>query len=191
MTALKINLDMIRASFPPEQGEVQQKLAEAVDTTDQTMEQIRRLAHGLHPPVLDKFGLGPAIEGLCDDFSGKTHLDIHAHLDPLPSLDDQMAISLYRVLQEALTNVVKHAEATMVEVALIHDGEFIELSVRDDGQGFVPAVERAISPSGMGLAGMQERVELVGGELRLRSTPGLGTRIMVRVPHQREKGDKA
>jgi PAS domain S-box-containing protein len=191
LTALKINLDMIRASLPPEQEEVQQKLAEAVDTADQTMEKIRRLAHGLHPPVLDKFGLRPAIEGLCDDFASKTHLDIQAHVDPLPSLDDQLAISLYRVLQEALTNVVKHADATGVDVALIHEGNSIELSVSDDGQGFVPAVEKVISPGGMGLAGMQERVELLGGELYVDSRPGQGTRIVVRVPHQGEKGDEA
>ncbi len=191
LTALKINLDMIRASFPPDQAEVQQKLAEAVDTTDQTMEQIRRLAHGLHPPVLDKFGLGPAIEGLCDDFAGKTHLDIQAQVGPLPTLDDQLAISLYRVLQEALTNVVKHAEAHRIEVALSDEGDSIELSVSDDGQGFVPAFERVISPSGMGLAGMQERVELLGGELQVDSTPGQGTQIVARVPHQRKKGEAA
>jgi signal transduction histidine kinase len=168
---------------------VRQKLTEVVDTADQTMERIRRLAHGLHPPVLDKFGLGPAAEGLCDDFVSKTHLDIQFRDKPLPSLGEQSAISLYRVLQEALTNVVKHADATVVKVTLAHEDDWIVLSVSDNGQGFTVFEETAISPGGMGLAGIQERVELLDGQLYIDSAPGQGTRIIVRVPYQDGEGE--
>jgi signal transduction histidine kinase len=187
LTALKINLAMIQAGLPEELSDKRQQLAEAVETTDRTMEQIRRLAHGLHPPVLDKFGLGAAAEGLCDDFAARTPLQVELKLEPLPPLDDQCAISLYRVLQEGLTNAARHAEAETVGVTLGQENGVITLAINDDGRGFDPGDGGAAAQSGMGLAGMQERIELLGGRLEIDSAPGRGTRILARVPVQRQE----
>jgi signal transduction histidine kinase len=182
LTALKITLGMLKVSLAAEHPDVARQLAEAVETTDQTMEQIRRLAHGLHPLVLDKLGLGAAAEALCADFVRQTDLDVQTNIEALPQLDEQSAISLYRVLQEALTNAARHAEASVIMVRLALEGQSLVLAVSDNGRGF-EATELTNNPhSGLGLAGMQERVELLGGQLGIDAAPGHGTRIIARIP---------
>ncbi|MDX1616494.1 MAG: ATP-binding protein, partial [Candidatus Promineifilaceae bacterium] len=103
---------------------------------------------------------------------------------PLPSLSDQAAISLYRILQEALTNAIKHAAANSVTVSLKHEDERIELVITDDGQGFEQGSDAMPSESGLGLTGMLERAEMLGGVLHIDSQPGKGTRIIADIPYQ-------
>lgn len=186
LTSLKINLDLMRRSLPDRAEEISRQLIAAADLTNKTMEQIRLLAHALRPPVLDTFGLNASLEGLCADFARRTQLIIHYHGTDLPPLADSASISFYRFLQEALTNTAKHANAHQIEVNLTYTTltHHVCLSITDDGDGFIPARGPFLthSSSGLGLAGMQERFELLGGQVTLESQPGQGTRVTACVP---------
>ncbi|MEI2611019.1 MAG: GAF domain-containing protein [Candidatus Promineifilaceae bacterium] len=186
LTALKINLNLIRYSLPAGVEGISEQLVEATDVINQTMEQIRFLAHALRPPVLDMFGLNTSLEGLCVDFARRTQLIIHYNGTVLPSLPDSAAISLYRFLQEALTNTAKHAQAREIIVTLTHTAltHRIQLTIADDGVGFDQTRFAHFAPtnSGLGLIGMQERFELLGGQVLIESQPGQGTRVTACVP---------
>jgi signal transduction histidine kinase len=179
LTALKISLDLIQSDLPVETGSLRQRLGEAVALTETTMEQIRLLAYGLRPPALDAVGLNYTLEGLCRDFAERTQLSIDYAGAELPALPEAANICLYRFLQEALTNVAKHAHANHVRVAVRCDAETISLSVEDDGQGFEV---QAKALAGIGLLGMQERIELLGGRLEIESWLGQGTRLTAYIP---------
>jgi signal transduction histidine kinase/DNA-binding response OmpR family regulator len=179
LTALKISLDLIRSDLPVEAASLRQRLSEAIVLTETTMEQVRLLAHGLRPPALDTVGLNYTLEGLCLDFAERTQLSIDYADAELPVLPEVVNICLYRLLQEALTNVAKHAHANRVWAALRCNGEMVGLSVEDDGQGFDV---RARMSAGIGLLGMQERIELLGGQLEIESRLDQGTRLTARVP---------
>ncbi|MGA9351020.1 MAG: GAF domain-containing sensor histidine kinase, partial [Anaerolineae bacterium] len=182
LTALKISLDLIQSDLPVEAGSLRQRLGEAVGLTETTMEQIRLLAYGLRPPALDAVGLSYTLEGLCRDFAERTQLSIDYAGAELPVLPEAANICLYRFLQEALTNVAKHAYANQVRVMLYCDAEMVSLAVEDDGQGF--EVQARMS-AGIGLLGMQERIELLGGQLEIESRPGQGTCLTARIPLQK------
>ena len=182
LTALKISLDLIQSDLPVEAGSLRQRLGEAVALTETTMEQIRLLAYGLRPPALDAVGLSYTLEGLCRDFAERTQLSIDYAGAGLPVLSEAVNICLYRFLQEALTNVAKHACGNQVWVALRCDAEAVNLSVKDDGRGFD---KLAKTPGGIGLLGMHERLELLGGQLEIESWPGQGTCLTARIPLQK------
>jgi len=184
LTALKISLGLIHSDMPLEYGPLRNRLAEAVDLTDATMEKIRLLARGLRPPELDAVGLNGTLEGYCREFADRTSLPIAYRGEETLPLTDTVNISFYRFLQEALTNVAKHAQASKVRVKLSQGPGMVNLSVVDDGQGFAPQA-RTLDPtksSGIGLLGMQERFELLGGRLEVKSRPGRGTRLVAHVP---------
>jgi two-component system NarL family sensor kinase len=132
---------------------------------------------GLRPPVLDDLGLAPALESLARSLGGD--FDVVLHLEPLRA-PGHLETALYRVAQEALQNVVKHAQASLVRLELHQDASGIQLTVADDGQGFDLEASRA--PVHYGLRSIAERVELVGGTLTLESTPGRGTTLRVNLP---------
>lgn len=186
LTALKISLELIRLDLPAELEDLRQRLSGVVNLTDTTMEQIRALAHALRPPALDTVGLNPTLEGLCRDFADRTRLAIDYRGADISGLPDPVNISLYRVLQEALTNIAKHAGAKQVQVALRDEGQAVSLTVTDNGQGFDPrAVLTGNSrPAGIGLMGMQERLQILGGRLIIESTPEKGTRLEARIPRE-------
>ena len=145
---------------------------------------IRRLAQDLRPPILDALGLNQAIQTYCAKFTERTQLPVTLEIEPaLPALPDVYKVTLYRVLQEALTNVAKHAQAKRVWVALDLDDDFIHLTIQDNGRGLPSNGDRG---SGIGLTGMHERLSLVGGKLLLRSTAESGTIITASVPIKKE-----
>jgi signal transduction histidine kinase len=187
LTALKISLELIQASIPGIPGDltaVRDSLNDAIDLTDETMESIRRLAHNLRPPVLDRFGLDASLEGLCRDFAERIQIPISYRGTELPPLPDALATSLYRFVQEGLTNAAKHANADQIEVNLSCENGRLRLQVADDGQGFhVRRQQRQVSQgNGMGLMGMVERLMLLGGRLVIDSNPGAGTRLTAVIP---------
>lgn len=191
LTALKIGQELIQADLPAESGSLYQRLAEAIALTDTTMEQMRLLAQDLRPPALDAVGLGPALEGFCRDFARRTQLSIDYLGAELPVLPEAINISLYRFLQEALTNVAKHARADQVRVALSYDAATVRLSVEDDGQGFDKQAVLSASGQptgvGLGLLGTQERLDLLGGWLEVESHLGQGTRLTAHIPCEEAK----
>jgi signal transduction histidine kinase len=184
LTALKISLQLTQQDLPAELRSLCQRLDDAVALITTTMEQIRLLAQDLRPPALDAAGLDPTLEGFCSDFAQRTRLTVdYLGLEP-PRLPEAVNVCLYRFLQEALTNVAKHACANQVCVALRHDAETVSLSVEDDGRGFDNQARLSVSgwPMGIGLLGMQERIESLGGRLEIESRPGQGTRLMAYLP---------
>jgi signal transduction histidine kinase len=181
LTALRLSLDLIGEDLPPECGSLRQRVGDAADLTAATMNRIRTIVQDLRPPALDALGLNPALEEACRDFGQRTKLTIGYSGAVVPALPDEINISLYRFLQEALTNVARHAKATRVEVALDCDAETVSLSVEDDGRGFDPQASPE-APGGIGLLGMRERVESLGGRLDLRSEPGRGTLLVTNIP---------
>jgi signal transduction histidine kinase len=149
----------------------------------QTVDNVGRLARGLHPAVLDDRGLAAAARRHVNDFAKSFGIAVDLRVErgvsrrPSPLVQTTM----YRILQEALTNVARHARAKVVGVVLRHEGTMLELVIRDDGVGFdsAAALKRA---SGLGLHGMQERVALLGGSVEIASRPGQGTMIRARIP---------
>jgi PAS domain S-box-containing protein len=185
LTALKISLELIRADLPPEATALQERLKEAADLARETMEKIRLLAHNLRPPELDAVGLDPVLEDLCQEFAHRTQIAIDYRGTSLPDLPDEITIAFYRILQEALTNVAKHANADKIWVALDYDADYIRLSVRDNGRGFNEShVLSHPSHSGIGLVGMRERLELLGGRLEIETLPGQSTRLVAYIPRK-------
>jgi len=179
LTTLKISLDLIQADLPVEAAPLRPRLGQAMVLTDTTLDQIRLLARDLRPPALDAAGLNPTLEGLCLDFAQRTGLSVEYVGAEPPLLPEGADICLYRFLQEALTNVAKHAHASRVWVVLGGDAETVSLSVEDDGQGF--EVQARMS-KGIGLLGMRERLGLLGGQLEIESQPGQGARLTAYVP---------
>jgi two-component system, cell cycle response regulator len=147
---------------------------------------LRRLMAALRPPVLDERGLTLALRDLLEAFERRTAIDCTLQGDSRIRVEPDIETVLYRVVQEALTNVAKHAHATHVWVYLRVDDDRVDLQVNDDGIGFDATRVNGLVGSGhFGLAGMRERVEIAGGTHRLQSTPGCGTAIRVRLPRRR------
>ena len=141
---------------------------------------IRTLARDLRPPVLDTLGLKVAMQTYCTEFTRRTHLPVIFEADTsLPQFPDVYNITLYRVLQEALTNIIKHAQASQVWVDLSAEDDFVNLTVQDNGIGFS---EEESKSNGIGLTGLRERITIAGGTLNINSAPKLGTILSAQFP---------
>jgi signal transduction histidine kinase len=182
LTAVKIQLESLveACALPPAAA----RLGAAISSVDQAMERVRDLALALRPSVLDDLGLPAALRWYVDRFARASGLEAHLALQPLPRLDHAVETACFRVTQEALTNVARHAQAQRIWVELQRTGDELELRVRDDGVGFDVGEAGARSAVGaaMGLLGMKERSALVGGSLQVNSQPGAGTEIVARYP---------
>lgn len=188
LTALKIKLTLIRSSLPEQLNETREQLDGAIELTSETMDRIRSLAHDLRPPALDAVGINQAMEDFCQRVSKHTGLRVEYSGVDLEDLPGYYEISLYRVLQEALTNVIKHSQASQAKIKLSVEEDQIFLEIADNGDGFSPPT----SPNkgeitGLGLLGITERIEALGGTLELTSYPQQGTTLLVQVP-RRGKG---
>lgn len=150
----------------------------------QLLGDLRQVCIELRPPMLDALGLGAALRALAQDWSAQSGVEMRLELPPdatLRPLPDEVAVNLYRVVQEALSNVTRHAEARQVTTQLAWEDSCLILTVHDDGRGFVvPAAFQGLAAQGhFGLVSMQERVELIGGTLTVESAPGQGTTVRV------------
>jgi signal transduction histidine kinase len=192
LTVLKINLHNARRLVAGTDAAAE-VFRDSVSLVEQTLQQIRNLSLDLRPPLLDAAGLPAALRWYLDRQAERTGLAIHFDADPPDAqLPPALGIVCFRVVQEALTNVLRHAQARRVDVELWQAAAAVRLLIRDDGVGFDvgAAWERAARGTSLGLLGMQERVSLVGGELDVTSTPGQGTqvRIFIPLPRQRSEG---
>jgi two-component system, NarL family, sensor histidine kinase UhpB len=177
LTAILLRLEALAQSAPGRAEE----LAELKRLVNQAMAELLNLARQLRPAALDDHGLVPAIEAQLEGFAARTGVEARFETRGDPSsLDDDRQTAIYRVAQEALANVGRHSSARSVEVELAAlESGGAQLQVRDDGSGFDPAHRRN---GGLGLEGMAERARLVGGELDVRSAPGAGTQVTLRIP---------
>jgi signal transduction histidine kinase len=160
-------------------SQISPKISELQSIVDDTIDVVRHVATRLRPVVLD-FGLVPAIEWLADDFSNRWEIDCQVKIHGEIDFSHPIAATLFRVVQESLTNIAKHASATCVVIALSGTNEAISLQVMDDGHGFDPLVVR--QKPGFGLLGMRERVFMLGGTLFIKSAVGEGTRVVINIP---------
>lgn len=182
LTAIRINLQLMVQLAEPD-SKVAKMAARTLTIVDATLEEIRRAVSMLGPAILDDVGLVAAIERLCDDFE-REDLEISRELEvPEGGLSAALESVCYRVIQEALTNAARHACASELRVVLRVEPAHIVLEVQDNGRGFVPG-ERGEGSGGRGLVGMRERVELLGGNLRIDTAPGSGTAIRVELPRR-------
>jgi two-component system, NarL family, sensor histidine kinase UhpB len=176
LTAILLRLEALAQETPPERSS---EVVELKRLVNQAMDELLNLARQLRPSALDDHGLVPALETQLKRFSARTGIEARLDAGGEPDvLADVVQTAVYRVAQEALTNVTRHAGATVVELAVAEEDGGVELRVSDDGSGFDPAVRG----TGLGLVGMAERARLVGGDLDVRSAPGSGTTITLRVP---------
>jgi signal transduction histidine kinase len=188
LTALKIDLELIKSDIAKDATELQERLSNAIDLIDVTMERLRSLAQGLRPPALDMAGLNVTLEDYCQDFASRTFIEVTYEGTELPELIDVTKITLYRFLQEALTNVARHARASRVWVRMQKSEGAASLSVEDNGVGVDAQSLMSDLKQGqhIGLLGLRERLEMVGGWLEIDSQPGEGTRLAANVPLKRD-----
>ena len=150
-----------------------------------TLADLRRLSQGLRPRILDDLGLEAALEWLADELGGEYGIRIRVEVDArLSSYSRNVQLLLFRIAQEALRNVVRHAGASQATISVRGDGDRLTMTIADDGRGFqLPSTLSDLAGTGrLGLAGMSERVRLLGGVLNIRSSPGKGSIIEVDVP---------
>jgi signal transduction histidine kinase len=163
----------------------------AVERLAAISDDVRRMAYHFHPSVVDDLGLPAALRHLLEDFTARTGIKtVFSSQDSAEPIPQAVASCLYRIAQESLVNVAKHASASRAEVELTHDESDISLSVRDTGAGFDLARARE-ARGGLGLISMEERVRLLGGCLDIDSRPGQGTHIQVRIPFSGAGHEKA
>ncbi len=182
LTAVRIHLQLIGDLLAAREGDEAKTTMMARRTlgmVDDTVEEIRRAVNQLGPAVLDDVGLEAAILRAADDLSEATSVQVEFSYAVGDPLDASVEMTVYRIVQEALTNVARHAEASEVAIEVERAGDTLRLAMVDDGKGFDPD---AVGPRRRGLVGMRERVELLGGTLLLHAEPGQGTRIDVRLP---------
>lgn len=178
LTAIRLKLQLLGMMVQAEEDRA--LVDETMALADETVEDIRRAVMSLGPAIVHEIGLEQALERYADNFAERTSVKVERSICcPGDTLPRGLESACYRLAQEALNNVVKHADASAVSVRLEPDGDSLLLVVKDDGQGFDPA---ALETSGQGLAGMRERAELLGGTLDLYSKPGGGTRLTFRLP---------
>ena len=183
---LKYSLDTALAQVPEDLQELKDRLESAMKITDSSMQLMRDLSHRLRPSILEVGGIHISLEDLCQDVSGKTNLNIDYQGEEMPGLPNEIAISLYRVVQESLTNILKYSNAEKVQIKLKYIKRKIQLSVRDNGNGM-----KDTNTKGAGLLGLQERMNLLGGELKIESPSGKGVQLIATVPWIKGEDEKA
>lgn len=181
LAALRVRLRLARST--PDSVAREAQLEEIAEEIGAAIEEVRRMARGLRPPALDMLGLAPAIESHARTLAaaGGLHLDLTLE-DEGRALSPEAELAVYRIVQEALSNVVRHANASAVYVALRRTDDAVEAVVRDNGRGFTLDGTLTDGARGLGLFGMQERASYLGGTVAITSTPGRGTTVRVRVP---------
>jgi two-component system sensor kinase len=188
LTALKMNLAWLRERLPAADAELAAKAAQMDAVLDRTVGSVRRISAELRPLMLDDLGLADAIAWLTDEFSKNSGISCTLRAPAegkLANIDRRISITLYRALQESLTNVARHSGAHAVKVSVTESGGMLELAVEDDGRGIVEA--DLAGRRSLGLKGMRERVRYLGGEVEIGPAPRGGTLVHVRVPRQTQE----
>ena len=182
ITVARMDLEALRSGFLPEQLELQSKAQNVRAALDGVVAAARRIASDLRPTLLDDLGLAAALEWLMQSFAERTQIDVKLFADDsLPDVHEPVASALYRVAQESLTNIARHAKASSAQVRLEQVNGSVMLTVRDNGSGIN---EASLGKSGsFGVRGMRERVGLLGGEFSVGRLAGGGTELRARLPN--------
>jgi two-component system, NarL family, sensor histidine kinase UhpB len=181
LTSLKLGLARLRPMLPEDNAPLTTGFDAHLLEIDETIRTVRRLATALRPAILDDFGLLAAIEWLAQDF--QTRAGVACYVDTSLAeieLGPEQATAAFRMVQESLTNVGRHAGASQVTIAITAEPGRLALSIRDNGKGFV--VTDSLARRSLGLSGMHERVEAIGGRLSIDSAPEQGTTLAFSIP---------
>lgn len=192
LTGINVDLATLKTESAINTADLQKKIAKTQRLVEKSVEMVHRFARELRPTVLDDLGLIPALHTFVRSFAKRNHirvrLTVYAGVEQLNSAKRTV---LYRVVQEALSNAAKHARATRVHVGIQKDAGTIRMRIEDDGKSF--QVQRVLDSKrsrGLGLLGMRERVEMVGGSFRVESAPGKGTSILAEIPSRNGRGGR-
>jgi signal transduction histidine kinase len=171
---------------------LRKKIAKAQRLVEDSVDAVHRFARGLRPAVLDDLGLLPALHAYCKSLSAKRKLKVQiTAFRAVETLDDAGRTVLFRVAQEALTNVVRHAHATKVSLSIREISGAIQMEIYDNGRSFeVEKTLLARNPKRLGLIGMKERIEMVGGSMAIESAPGKGTTVRTKIPFAKGRSIK-
>jgi two-component system, NarL family, sensor histidine kinase UhpB len=180
LTAIMLQIETISAGVPPELDEAVDELRE---TARSGAEDVRRIAKRLRPEALDELGLRSALTALTSGFAEQAGVPVDRRLERTEGLTGDQELVVYRVAQEALTNIARHAHASRADVELTQADGMLTLTVRDDGRGLPPGALTASN----GIRGMRERAMLVGGRIDIGAAPGGGTQITLHVPTNHRK----
>jgi len=187
LTALRMDAVWLSEALPPDNFKARERALEMCRLIDQAIDDVRGLATRLRPGVLDDLGLIDALDWFTSDFEKRTGITCTFKAQRVPRVGGLVATAAYRIVQEALTNVLRHARATQVKVSLKGGPGTLTLTVTDNGRGFNP--QKIGESESLGLAGMQERASLLGGRFRIQSQTGKGTRIWVELPLEQPRED--
>ena len=183
---LKLQLQTLKKQLREDQHSLIEEFDKLLTSIDRIIEDVRRLSHGLSPSQLQTLGLRPALKELIQNFSEKTRIPIRFDVEALnDGFRPETEIVLYRIFQEALTNIYKHARAKKVWIDVGRQGNRLSISIRDDGRGFAPCRYRTADTTvarGMGLSALELRSRMIGADLEISSQPGQGTDIHLCVP---------
>lgn len=181
IAGISIAIGNLKRGLEPGQNQTRGEMDSIHRRLVEVSEQVRLMSHELHPAVFSLRGLGAAAESCCDEFASVNHIEVDRFIGgSFEDVPSPIALCVYRILQEALRNVAKHAQADYVRVELRRSGQGVELCVMDEGAGF--EVATGTQRTGLGLISMEERVRLAGGILSLESEPGKGTTLVVTIP---------
>jgi signal transduction histidine kinase len=176
LIANRLQLALGKSEVPPA---LREELEGIGALATQAVTEVRRISHALRPPQLDHLGLTRALRAMLDSVARTAGFRLSCRVEDIDGVyPAEMESNWYRILQEGLNNILKHAQARNVDVVLEHDVRTIRLIVADDGRGFVPTA----AADGIGLRNIAERVRILGGDLRIDSAPGTGTRLEVTAP---------
>ena len=185
LTAIKLNIAWLGGRLSREAPELIAKIKDVENLVDKCTAAANDISHSLRPSTLDCFGIIAAMEIEVDEFEQRTGIScLFNHPDEDITLGPDIAIALFRILQETLTNIMKHAHASKVKIDLYHQSTCVEMIVSDNGLGFTESDR--IKPRSFGLRGIYERVAYFGGNVHINGTSGSGTIIKARIPHQPE-----
>jgi PAS domain S-box-containing protein len=181
LATLAIELGSIEATLPESERKTHERLRSLEKRVNGLSDNVRRTAYQLHPSTLEHLGLADALETYCSEFSAQEGIKVGFQLRKMPgAIPKNVALCLYRVAQEALRNVARHAGAARASVTLAGAGDGITLTVEDQGRGFDPSMVEG--KRGLGLISMKERVAAAGGFLTIKTRPKVGTRVEIRIP---------
>jgi signal transduction histidine kinase len=186
LTALRLDLSWLGKKLPEAGAAVQGRIGAMVALTDDTIEAVRRVVAELRPPILDELGLAPALDWYVQSFAKRAGLRYEFDRGPAGLVvDRELAVIAYRIVQEALTNVARHAHAKHVAVRLGEKAGALTVEIRDDGRGI--SEDAVTSPRSLGIVGMRERALVRGGSLAVMPLPGGGTSVRVTIPSDRRR----
>jgi PAS domain S-box-containing protein len=187
LSALKIDVMCLGESLPESHGFLREQTKAMAEKIDGAIQTVRRICSELRPPILEHFGLPAAIEWHLEDFQKRTVIRCMTEIDPeLPKIEKELATILFRIFQEAMTNILRHARATTVRVILKNEAHHLVLKVIDNGRGI--SKEEILSPRSFGIIGIRERVRFWGGQSAFVGIPNKGTTVTISIPLDRSKG---